>query len=147
MSSKLPPYTLIGISALATAALAGIFTARQTPQLSIAFIAIASCGFSAMLLLSNLWLLGKVRDYPWNTFSRFASVALIGYLVRTGLIGYAFVQSPVSGSSKLLFVGALALYASEVPVLIGATVAKADYDGATQPAAQLQRLDPPGSTS
>lgn len=121
-----PPFTQLGMASLALIVADGIYLSSHLPANVSLGPAIALLAASAVVMLTNLFLLGRVRDFPWTRFWWVARWALLAYLITSGLIEYAFVRDHMSGGTLVVLTLSLAVYAIHVPTLIGATVARYD---------------------
>ena len=63
----------------------------------------------------------------FDRFMYIASRALMAYVVVAGMIAYVFLRNHTSGAPLAVMLASLVLFAVNVPVLIGFTVAR--YDG------------------
>ena len=79
---------------------------------------------SLLLLLLNIVMLSRVRDFAWDWFFAVAKWSLLAYIVIAGMIEYAFLKDHVSGGSLVVLTLSLAVFAVHVPMLMGFTVAR-----------------------
>lgn len=123
MTRALP--TMVGITALIGPVAAGILTMISYPARPDSMIVLGLVASSACLALLNVTLVFRRFDIEWREFAQYYSTAVVAYLLRVVLIGYALYASG-AGDAAHLFYLALLLYAFEVPILIGFTVAVRD---------------------
>ena len=90
---------------------------------------------SAVLLVINLILLSRVKQFDWQRFFQVAKWSLLAYVVIAGMIEYVFLHIPHAGAGPLVILTlSLVVFAVHVPILVGFTVARF-YDRA-DPGAQ-----------
>ncbi len=68
--------------------------------------------------------LTRVDGFPWDRFFAVARWALLAYCITAGLIAFVFIRNHVSGATLVILLLSLVVYALQVPVLIGFTVAR-----------------------
>ncbi len=94
---SLPPVTQLGMTSLAMIVAGGIYLSAHIPNhvpLTPAIILLAG---SVLLLATNLFLLSRVPDFPWDRFFDIAKWALLGYTIIAGMIEYAFLRNHLKG--------------------------------------------------
>jgi hypothetical protein len=123
---SLPPVTQLAMASLALIIAGGIYLASYLPRHVPLAPAVILLVASALLLATNLLLLGRVRDFPWHRFVAVGKWALLAYLITAGLIEYAFLRNGMSGAPLLVLTLSILVYAVHVPVLIAFTVARYD---------------------
>ena len=121
---RFPPFTQIGMASLALIVAGGIYLSSHLPQHVPLGPAVALLAASAVLLAGNLLSLTRVQDFAWDRFRQVAKWALLAYLVTAGMIEYAFLRDHLSGGPLVVLTLSLAVYAMQVPTLIGFTVAR-----------------------
>ena len=136
--TKYPPFTELGMLALALIVIGGIYLASHVPQHVSLGPAIALLIASALVLTVNLALLARVPDFAWPRFFQVAKWALLGYAFTAGMIEYAFLRDGLRGGTLVILTLSLVVYAVQVPTLIAFTVARyenSSVDQADAPAA------------
>ena len=128
---RFPPFTQIGMASLALIVAGGIYLSSHIPQHVPLGPAVALLAASAVLLAGNLLSLTRVQDFAWDRFRQVAKWALLAYLITAGMIEYAFLRDHLSGGPLVVLTLSLAVYAIQVPMLIGFTVAR--YDQPQEP--------------
>ena len=99
--------------------MAGHFPRRPPLAVPIALLAAA-----AALLLLDVVLIARLRDFAWARFMQVLRWALLAYVLQAGMIGYAFVHNHASGNPLVVLIGLLVMFAIDVPVIIAFTVAR-----------------------
>jgi len=118
-----PPVTPLAIASLALVVVGGIVMAAAFPHPPALGLPIALLAASVILLAAGLVLLARQPGFAWPTFRRVAGWALLAYVVSAGLIEFSFVHNHASGAPLLVVTLLLVMYALDVPLLIGFTVA------------------------
>jgi xanthine/uracil/vitamin C permease (AzgA family) len=121
---KLPPVTELGMLSLALIVAGGIYLSAHLPQHVPLAPAVALLAASALLLVVNLLMLGRVHGFPWRRFAEVAKWALLAYAITAALIEYSFLQNGLRGGALVVLSLSLVVYAVHVPMLIGFTVAR-----------------------
>lgn len=119
-----PPVTPLAVASLALVVVGGIVMAAAFPRPPALGLPIALLVGSALLLATGLVLLAHQPGFAWPTFRRVAGWALLAYAVSAGLIEFSFVHNHASGAPLLVVTLLLVMYALDVPLLIGFTVAR-----------------------
>jgi hypothetical protein len=130
----LPPVTQLGMTSLALIVAGGIYLSAHIPNHVPLTPAIVLLAGSALLLATNLLLLARVPDFPWDRFFDVAKWALLAYTIIAGTIEYAFLRNHLKGGALVVLTLSLVVFAVHVPVLIGFTVARF-YNPQAEPAA------------
>lgn len=121
---SLPPVTQLGMTSLAMIVAGGIYLSAHIPKHVPLTPAIVLLAGSALLLATNLFLLSRVPDFPWERFFDVAKWALLAYTIIAGMIEYAFLRNHLKGGALVVLTLSLVVFAVHVPVLIGFTVAR-----------------------
>jgi hypothetical protein len=121
---RLPPVTEIGMLSLALIVAGGIYLSAHIPESVALAPAVILLALSAVLTALNLVLLIRVADFPWFRFFAVARWSLLAYAISAGLIEYVFVRNHLGGGTLVILTLSLAVYAIQVPTLIGFTVAR-----------------------
>ncbi len=122
--AELPPVARLATVTLALIVIGGIYMAAQigrsvtlVPPLTLAIAA-------ALLLLVNVVLLARIKAFAWDTFFKVFGYALLAYLVIAGILEFVFVYDHTPGRQLALFTAMLILFAVDVPLLLGFSVAR-----------------------
>ena len=121
---KVPPVTEIGAVSLAAVVVGVIYNAAYLPKHAQTGVAVAILVVAVALLLVNVFLLTRIRDFAWARFRQVAGWALLAYVIIGGMIEYAFVYDHTRGTQLVILTCMLALFILNVPVLIAFTVAR-----------------------
>lgn len=123
---RLPPVTQLGMLSLALVLVAGIYMSAHLPQHVSLGPAVALLGASALVMIVNLLTLSRVDGFAWGRFFEVGRWALLAYVVIAGLIEYVFLRNHTSGGALVVMTLSLIVFAVNVPVLVGFTVARYD---------------------
>lgn len=121
---SLPPVSELAIGSLALIVIGGIYLAGYFPRTTPLFPAVALLAGSGILLVTEVAMLGRVRQFAWHRFFQVFTWALAAYAIMAGMIGYAFVTDGVRGSLLVLLVLMLLVYAVDIPLLLAFSVAR-----------------------
>ncbi|MGA2453454.1 MAG: hypothetical protein ABSG93_08040 [Solirubrobacteraceae bacterium] len=121
---RLPPVTQLGMLSLALVLVAGIYLSAHLPQHVSLGPAVALLAASALVLAANMLALARVKGFAWGRFFEVARWALLAYAVIAGMIEYVFLRNHTSGGALVVLTLSLVMFAVNVPVLIGFTVAR-----------------------
>jgi hypothetical protein len=126
---RLPPVTQLGMLSLALVIAGGIYLTAHLPShvpLGPAFALLAA---SVVVLAINMILLSRVRDFAWERFFQIAKWSFLAYVVIAGMLEYVFLRNHTSGGPLVVLTLSLAVFAVNVPMLVGFTVARYDVPG------------------
>jgi hypothetical protein len=121
---KLPPVTELAMVSLSLIVVGGIYLSAHLPRHVPLGPAVALLAASVLVLLANVFMLSRVRDFAWDRFFEVAKWSLLAYVGIAGMILYTFLQDHVSGGTLVVLTLSLAVFAVHVPMLVGFTVAR-----------------------
>jgi len=121
---ELPPVTELAIATMVLVVIGGTFIAahipRDVPLLLPAVLMVT--GYA--LLVVNLFLLTRIKDFAWATFRLVFSRSLAGYGVIAALLTYVFVRDDIPNDVMAFLATMLVLFALDIPLLFGFSVAR-----------------------
>jgi hypothetical protein len=120
----MPPVTQLGMLSLALVLAAGIYLSAHLPQHVSLGPAVALLAASVVVLAGNLLALSRVDGFAWQRFLEVGKWALLAYAVIAAMIEYVFLRNHTSGGPLVVLTLSLAVFAVNVPLLIGFTVAR-----------------------
>jgi hypothetical protein len=123
---RLPPVTELGMLSLGLVLVAGIYLSAHLPEHVSLGPAVALLAASALVFAGNVLALARVEGFAWGRFFAVARWALLAYAVISGMIEYVFLRNHTSGGPLVVLTLSLLVFAVNVPVLIGFTVARHD---------------------
>lgn len=124
MERRLPPVAWLGAGTLALSIIAAIIITSKIPSDPPLAIAVPLLVAAGLLLLVAVVLLARVQGFAWKTFFLVARWSLLGYIVIAGMIEFAFVHDDTPTSTLVAMSAMLALFAVDVPLLLGFSVAR-----------------------
>ena len=121
---RFPPIDKLADLALVLVVAGGVYMAAKLPGAVSLTPAWALCALAAIVLIADIVLIARIKDFAWQKFRLVAGWALLAYLVIAGMIGYAFVYDGVRGQPLFLVLAMLGMFAVIVPLLLGFSVAR-----------------------
>jgi len=123
---RLPPVTALGMLSLGLVLVGGIYLSAHLPEHVPLGPAVALLAASALVLAVNLIALSRIAGFAWERFFAVAKWALLAYITISAMIEYVFLRNHTSGGPLVVLTLSLIVFAVNVPVLIGFTVARFD---------------------
>mgnify|MGYP003344467705 CR=1 FL=1 len=120
----LPPTARIGAATLVLVVAGGIWLAATYGHAGALVIPTVLTIAAAALLVVNVALLARVREFAWPVFFRVLGWALLAYLVIAGILEFVFLFDHTPGARLVLLSGLLLLFALDVPLLLAFSVAR-----------------------
>jgi len=120
----LPPVARLATATLALVVIGGIYMAAQIDRSVTLVPPLALAIAAAMVLLVNVVLLSRIKEFAWETFFRVFGWTLLAYLAIAGILEYVFVYDHTPGRQLALFSAMLFIFAVDVPLLLGFSVAR-----------------------
>ena len=121
---RLPPITELATATMALVVVNGIYITAMIPQTVSLALSIALLALAAAILIVNLVVLSRLRDFAWDTFFVVGRWALLAYLVIAGMLEYVFVLDGTPGTTLALLTASLIIYAVDIPLLFAFSVAQ-----------------------
>ena len=121
---RYPPVTELAMVSLALIVAGGIYLSSHIPNHVPLGPAVGLLAASAVLLVTNLVLLSRVREFDWPRFFEVAKWSLLAYAVIAGMIEYVFLRNHLRGGPLVVLTLSLVIFAVHVPMLVGFTVAR-----------------------
>ena len=126
----LPPIQQIAVAVLALIVIGGIYTAAHLPRHVPQAPTIALLAAAGVLLAVNGVLLSRIEGFAWHAFRLVAGWVLVAYVVIAGMLEYVFVYDHTRGTQLLILTLMLAVFAVNIPMLLGFSVARFQDPGA-----------------
>ena len=123
-NARLPPVTALGMLSLALVLVGGIYLSAHLPEHVPLGPAVALLAASVVVLLGNVLALSRVKGFAWGSFFAVAKWALLAYAIIAAMIEYVFLRNDTSGGPLVVLTLSLVVFALNVPLLIGFTVAR-----------------------
>ncbi len=121
---RLPPVAEMAVAAMALIVVAGIYLAARLPARAPLGTAVGLLACAAALLLAAAGLLSRLDPFPWRVFFLVAGWALLAYVVIAGMLEFIFVIDHTRGPVLAVLTGSLAVFALDIPLLLGFSVAR-----------------------
>ena len=120
----LPPIWEIGIITMILVVAGGIFLAAHMPKpvpllLPIILLVIAAC-----LMVANIVMLSRLRDFAWDYFFLVWRWSMGGYIVIAAMIEYAFLRNHMPHDVLAVLTGSLLIFAADIPLMFAFSVAR-----------------------
>ncbi|HEX6509152.1 MAG TPA: hypothetical protein VF221_16105 [Chloroflexota bacterium] len=119
-----PPITELTAASMVLVILGGIYLAAYIPRAVPLGPAVSLLVTSGAVLVADLIVLSRLRDFAWDTFFQVARWALLAYIVIAGMLEYVFVVDHTRGSVLVVLTLMLVIYAVDIPVLLAFSVAR-----------------------
>lgn len=124
MVRRLPPVAEIAVAAMALIIIGGITLASRLPRPAPLPLLVALLAAAAVLVLADVALLARLREFAWPVFFQVAKWSLLAYAVMYGVLEFTFVYDHVAGSTLVVLTLMLVVIAVDVPMLFGFSVAR-----------------------
>lgn len=121
---RLPPIAELAMASLALVIAGGIDLAAHLPQRAPLGPAVGLLAAAGALLVADLALVTRLRPFAWRVFFQVAGWTLVAYVVIAGLLEFTFVFDHTRGSLLVVLTLSLAVFALDIPLLFGFSVAR-----------------------
>ena len=122
--ADLPPVAQLATLTLALTVAGGVVMAAGYGKHPSLIAPLVLAAVAAGVLVVNIILLARVRDFAWPVFYRVFGWTLLAYLVIAGILEFVFIFDHTPGRSLALFSAMLALFAVDVPLILAFSVAR-----------------------
>jgi hypothetical protein len=122
--AELPPVHRLATVTLALVVAGGIYMASHIDHPATLIPPVVLVIAAALVLLVNIVLLARIKEFAWDKFFQVTGWALLAYLVIAGTLEFVFVYDHTPGRQLVLFTVMLAMFAIDVPLLLGFSVAR-----------------------
>lgn len=119
-----PPIPLVCVSSMVLVFVSGIYLAAYLPRRAPLGPAAGFVAAGGAALLVAIFLVARLRDFAWDSFFLVVKWALLAYLVIAGILEYVFVDDGTRGSMLVLLTLSLFIFAVDIPILFGFSVAR-----------------------
>ncbi len=123
-TKKLPPVSEISLAVLTLVVAGGIYLASHLPKHVSLVPTTILVTLAGLLVVLNVFLLSRISGFAWDKFFLVAKWTLLAYGVIAGTLEYIFIKDGTRGSVLLLMTSALVLFAVNLPIHFGFTVAR-----------------------
>lgn len=120
----LPPVAELLMASMALVIASGIYLAAHLPQRAPLGPAVGLLAAGGALLAISAALVSRLRPFAWRVFFQVAGWALVAYVVIAGLLEFTFVYDNTRGSMLVVLTLSLLVFALDIPLLLGFSVAR-----------------------
>jgi len=121
---RLPPVAELLMGSMACVIAGGVYMAAQLPQRAPLGPAVGLLAAGTALLVGAAVLVSSLRPFAWRTFRLVAGWAVVAYVVIAGLLEFTFVYDHTRGSLLVVLTLSLVVFALDIPLLLGFSVAR-----------------------
>lgn len=121
---EFPPIAEISIGILALIVIVGVYLAAHLPKHVSLVPTTTLTTIAGVLALMNVVLLSRIKNFAWKIFFLVAKWTLLGYTAVAGMLEFVFVYDGTRGSTLVLLTSTLAIFAINLAVLFGFSVAQ-----------------------
>jgi hypothetical protein len=122
--SDLPPVARLATVTLALAIIGGIYMAAGYDHSASLLPPVILAVAAAVVLLVNVVLLARIKEFDWATFFRVLGWALLAYVTIAGILEFVFIYDHTPAKQLALFTVMLVMFAIDVPLLLAFSVAR-----------------------
>jgi hypothetical protein len=119
-----PPIWECGVAALVLVVVSVVYLAAYLPGKPNVIPAYVLLAGATALVFTQLVLIGSLSSFSRASFHLVAGWSLAAYLVIGGMIEYVFLRNQTRGEELALLSWGLALFVSDVPLILGFSVAR-----------------------
>lgn len=133
-SRPLPPVTQTAVASMACVIAAGIYLAAYLPHQAPVALPSVLIAAGGLLLLSAAAMLVRLRHFAWDRFFQVSGWALVAYVVIAGMIEFVLLVDQTRGALLTLMTITLAIFALDIPIVLGFSVARYQESSPSPPA-------------
>jgi hypothetical protein len=119
-----PPIPAVCVASMALILASGIYLASYLPREAPLGPAVGLVVAAGGALVAAVVLVARIRRFAWGSFFTVVKWSLLAYAVIGGLLEYVFVYDGTRGSMLVLLTLSLAVFAVDIPLLLGFSVAR-----------------------
>jgi hypothetical protein len=119
-----PPVARLGTLTLALTVAGGVVMAANYGKAPSLAAPIALAAAAGAVLIVNVILLARVKEFAWTPFFRVLGWTLLAYLTIAGILEFVFVFDHTPAHQLALFSVLLFLFATDVPLILAFSVAR-----------------------
>ncbi len=121
---RLPPIQQIAVAVLVLIVIGGVYTAAHLPRHVPQGPTIGLLAAASVLLAVNVCLLVRIEHFAWRLFRLVTGWVFAAYIVIAGMLEYVFIYDHTRGTQLLILTLMLAVFAIDIPLLLGFSVAR-----------------------
>jgi hypothetical protein len=119
-----PPVARLGTLTLALTVAGGVVMAANYGKAPSLVAPIALTAAAGAVLIVNVILLARAKEFAWTPFFRVLGWTLLAYLTIAGILEFVFVFDHTPAHQLALFSVLLFLFATDVPLVLAFSVAR-----------------------
>jgi hypothetical protein len=119
-----PPVAEVAMVPLVLVIIGGVVMASYVPRRPPLAIPTLLLVVAGAVMLWNIVVLARLREFAWDTFFLVFRYALVAYVISAGMIAWAFVKDRTTGAPLVVVLLMLVIFATDVPLIIAFTVAR-----------------------
>jgi hypothetical protein len=123
-TKKHPPISEISVVILTLVIAGGVYLASYLPNHISLTPTTLLVSLAGILVLVNVYLISRISNFAWDKFFLVAKWTLLAYGVIAGTLEYIFIKDGTRGSVLALMSSALLIFAINLPIHFGFTVAR-----------------------
>ncbi len=124
MKKKLPPISELSVLVLAVVVSGGVYLAAHLPRHTTLVPTTVAVVIAGSIVLINLILLRQIKDFDWKVFTTVAKWTLLAYGLFAAALEYIFIKDGSRGGVLALMSATLVIFAINLPIHFGFTVAR-----------------------
>jgi hypothetical protein len=121
---RFPPVAEMAVASMALVIVGGIYLASHLPHPVSLGPAVGLLAVAGALLLADVFVVSRLRDFAWPVFFRVAGWSSLAYVVIAGLLEFVFVLDHTRGASLVVLTFSLVVFALDIPLLMAFSVAR-----------------------
>lgn len=121
---KLPPVTELAVGSMILIVVGGIYMAAKIPGNPNLAPAVALLVAAVLLVGAAVAALSRLQAFAWRVFKLVLGWTLLAYVFIAGMIELAFVLDGTRGSPLLVLTLMLVVWAVDIPLILGFSVAR-----------------------
>ena len=124
MKKKLPPISELSVLVLAVVVAGGVYLAAHLPNHTTLVPTTLAVVIAGGIVLVNLVLLRQIKEFDWKVFTTVAKWTLLAYGLFAAALEYIFIKDGSRGGVLALMTATLIIFAINLPIHFGFTVAR-----------------------
>ncbi len=128
MDKNFPPCETFATLSLSFVVIGGITMAAYSPDTAPFTLSGTLLGIALLVFVINAFLIAKVFHEIKSVFIKVAKWMILVEVIVSGLLFYVFYLDGTRSTSLVILTAFLALFALNIPIIVGYTVAKSQLD-------------------
>ena len=124
LDRRLPPVAELTVTSVALMVLGGVYLAAHLPTVPPLGPAVGLLAGGGVLTVAAMGLLARIRPFAWRTFFLVVRWAFVAYVVIAGLLALVFIYDHTRGTTLVVLMLTLVVFAIDVPMIVAFTVAR-----------------------